>query len=86
MRLRVAQNGPPSIDHLDSLVLSICNDDSYWPDERNVAANGHNNEDVTNQVWAPYRFTPGTRPRPGPAPTLTDGRSPTRRRFQPATS
>jgi hypothetical protein len=40
MRLRVAQNGPPSIDHLDSLVLSICNDDSYWPDERNVAANG----------------------------------------------
>jgi hypothetical protein len=62
MRLRVAQQGPPSIDHLDSLVLSICNDDSYWPDERNVAANGHNYEEVMNQVWAPYRFTPGTGP------------------------
>jgi hypothetical protein len=31
MRLRVAQNGPLSIDHLDSLVLRICNDDYYWP-------------------------------------------------------
>jgi len=62
MRLRVAQNGPPSIDRLDSLVLSMCNDDSYWPDERNVEANGHNYEEVMDQVWAPYRFTPGTGP------------------------
>jgi hypothetical protein len=62
MRLRVTQNGPPSIDRLDSLVLHICNDDSYWPDERNVAANGHNYDEVRNQVWAPYRFTLGTGP------------------------
>jgi hypothetical protein len=52
MRLRAAQNGPPCIDHLDSLVLSICNDDSY-PDERTVAANGHSYEEGTNHVWAP---------------------------------
>jgi hypothetical protein len=62
IRLRVAQSVPPAIDHLDSLVVRICNDDSYWPDERNVAANGHNYEEVMNQVWAPYRFTPGTGP------------------------
>jgi len=62
MRMRVVQQGPPSIDHLDSLALSICNDDSCWPDERNVAANGHNYDEVRNQVWAPYRFTPGTGP------------------------
>lgn len=62
MRLRVAQEGPPGIDHLDSLVLRICNDDSYWPDERNVTANGRNYDEVRNQVWAPYRFTPGTGP------------------------
>jgi len=62
IRLRVAQNGPPGIDHLDSLVLEICNDDSYWPDERNVAANGRNYDEVRTQVWAPYRFTPGTGP------------------------
>jgi hypothetical protein len=62
MRLRVVQQGPPGIDQLDSLALSICNDDSYWPDERNVAANGHNYDEVRNQVWAPYRFTPGTGP------------------------
>jgi hypothetical protein len=62
MRLRIVQQGPPSIDHLDSLALSICNDDSYWPNERNVTANGHNYDEVRNQVWAPYRFTPGTGP------------------------
>jgi len=62
LRLRVAQNGPPGIDRLDSLALCISNDDSYWPDERNVAANGHNYEEVRNQVWAPYRFKPGTGP------------------------
>ena len=48
---------------LDSLTLHIYNDDSYWPDERNVLANGHNYDDVRNQVWAPYRFTPGNRTR-----------------------
>jgi hypothetical protein len=62
MRLRVVQQGPPAIDHLDSLALSICNDDSYWPDERNVSADGHNYGEVRDQVWAPYRFTPGTGP------------------------
>ena len=62
VRLRVAQMGPPGIDRLDSLALSICNDDSYWPDERNVAAYGRNYDEVRNQVWAPYRFTPGTGP------------------------
>ncbi len=62
MRLRIVQQGPPSIDHLHSLALSICNDDSYWPNERNVIANGHNYDEVRNQVWAPYRFTPGTGP------------------------
>jgi hypothetical protein len=72
MRLRLTQNGPPGIDHLDSLVVSIGNDDSYWPDERNVAANGHDYEEVANQVWAPYRFTPGTGP--GQARADPDGR------------
>jgi hypothetical protein len=62
MRLRLVQQGPSSIDHLDSLTLHIYNDDSYWPDERNVVANGHNYDDVRNQVWAPYRFTPGSGP------------------------
>jgi hypothetical protein len=62
MRLSLAQQGPSSIDHLDSLTLHIYNDDSYWPDERNVLANGRNYDDVRNQVWAPYRFTPGTGP------------------------
>jgi hypothetical protein len=62
MRLRVAQDGPPGLDHLDSLTLYIANDDSYWPDERNVTAKGHNHAEVENQVWAPYRFTPGTGP------------------------
>ena len=62
MRLRLVQQGPPGIDHLDSLALCMCNDDSYWPDERSVAANGHNYDEVRRQVWAPYRFTPGTGP------------------------
>ena len=62
MRMRVVQQGPPAVDHLDSLALHISNDDSYWPDERKVAANGHIYEEVRNQVWAPYRFTPGTGP------------------------
>lgn len=62
VRMRVAQHGPPAIDHLNSLALRIMNDDSYWPDQRNVTANGHNYDEVRNQVWAPYRFTPGTGP------------------------
>lgn len=70
MRLRVVQEGPPGIDHLDSLVLRICNDDSYWPDERNVTANGHNYQEIRNQVWGAVPVHAGNRPRPGP------GRSP----------
>ncbi|MGH3399547.1 MAG: hypothetical protein ACRDPO_33160 [Streptosporangiaceae bacterium] len=62
MRLRVTQDGPPGLDRLDSLMLHISNDDSYWPDERNITAKGHNYDEVENQVWAPYRFTPGTGP------------------------
>lgn len=62
MRLRVAQQGPPGLDHLDNLTLSIGNDDSYWPDERNVVANGGNYEQVRNQVRAPYGFSPETGP------------------------
>ena len=64
MRLRVAQDGPPGLDGLESLTLHISNDDSYWPDERNITAKGHNYRRGQKPGLGaePYRFTPGAGP------------------------
>lgn len=55
MRLVVALDGPPALDRLDQLTVTIRDDTT---DHRSVAG-GPTDEQIAAQIWGPYRFTPG---------------------------
>lgn len=68
-RLVVALDGPPALDRLDQLTVTIRDDTT---DHSSIGAGGPTDEQVAAQIWGPYRFTPGV-----------DGADPTGREVAP---
>ncbi|WP_157743164.1 hypothetical protein [Micromonospora coriariae] len=56
--MRVELVGPPSLDRLDQIRLSIRDD--YHARGASQVAGGPSAEEVANHVWGPYRFRHGT--------------------------
>jgi hypothetical protein len=69
VRLVVALDGPPALDRLDQLTVTIRDDTT---DHRSRVAGGPTDEQIAVQIWGPYRFTPGV-----------DGADPTGRAVAP---
>lgn len=70
LRLRVALVGPPGLDRLDRLAVTIRNDHflrGEGPYQQRM--DGPTQEQIKEHVWGPYRFTPGT----GPGEARADG-------------
>lgn len=61
MRLVVHLLGPPELERLDALTVTI-RDDHPWRAQGTPLAGGPTPEQVANQIWGQYRFTPGTGP------------------------
>lgn len=61
LRLGVFLVGPPELDRLDSLTVTI-RDDHPWRAQGSPLAGGPSTEEVAAQIWGPYRFMPGTGP------------------------
>jgi hypothetical protein len=60
-RLYVYLIGPPELERLDELTVTI-RDDHPWRGQGRQLAGGPTPEQVARQIWGPYRFTPGTGP------------------------
>lgn len=60
-QLRVALLGPPGLDRLDRLTVTIRND-HHRRGEGPLRLGGPTPEDLKRQIWGPYRFPPGTGP------------------------
>jgi hypothetical protein len=61
LRLRVALIGPPGLDRLDRLTVTIRNDHFLRGEGRyQERMGGPTREQVKAHVWGPMRFTPGT--------------------------
>jgi hypothetical protein len=60
-RLRVFLIGPPELERLDALTMTI-RDDHPWRGQGPQLAGGPTPEQVARHIWGPYRFTPGTGP------------------------
>jgi hypothetical protein len=60
-RLHVFLMGPPELGRLDALTVTI-RDDHPWRGQGTPIAGGPTPEQVAEQIWGPYRFTPGTGP------------------------
>ena len=56
VRLTVSLVGPPSLEHLASVTITVKDDNK---DHRSNLAGGPSDEKVAEQVWGPYAFTPG---------------------------
>ncbi|MDG4760742.1 hypothetical protein [Micromonospora sp. WMMD710] len=70
VRLRVALIGPPGLDRLDRLTVTIRNDHHRRGEgELQQYMDGPTQEEVKQHVWGPYRFTPHT----GPDDARADG-------------
>jgi hypothetical protein len=61
LRLSVFLSGPPELERLDKLTVSI-RDDHPWRAQGTPLAGGPAPEQVAAQIWGPYRFLPGTGP------------------------
>jgi type II secretory pathway pseudopilin PulG len=61
LRLGVFLSGPPELERLDALTVTI-RDDHPWRGQGTPLAGGPMPEQVAAQIWGPYRFTPGTGP------------------------
>ena len=61
LRLRVFLSGPPELERLDALTVTI-RDDHPWRSQGTPLAGGPTPEQVAAQIWGPYRFIPGTGP------------------------
>jgi hypothetical protein len=61
LRLRVFLAGPPELERLDALTVTI-RDDNPWRSQGTPLAGGPTSEQVAAQIWGPYRFIPGTGP------------------------
>src|SRR5260370_39189535 len=83
LRLGVFLSGPPELERLDALTVTI-RDDHPWRGQGTPLAGGPTPEQVVAQIWGPYRFIPGTGPRPDhlcgiPDPDPPGRPTPTRR-------
>ncbi len=61
LRLGVFLSGPPELERLDALTVTI-RDDHPWRGQGTPLAGGPIPEQVAAQIWGPYRFIPGTGP------------------------
>ena len=61
LRLSVFLSGPPYLERLDALTVTI-RDDHPWRGQGTPLAGGPTPEQVASQIWGPYRFIPGTGP------------------------
>lgn len=62
LRLRVMLIGPPGLDRLDRLTVTIRNDHFLRGDGHHQHMGSPTREEVKQHIWGPYRFTPGTGP------------------------
>jgi hypothetical protein len=68
LRLGIFLSGPPELERLDALNVTI-RDDQPWRGQASPLAGGPTPEQVAAQIWGPYRFRPGT----GPSADLMSG-------------
>jgi hypothetical protein len=61
LRLWVMLLGPPTMDRVDSLTVKI-RDDHFRRGDGCLLAGGPTREQIKEQIWGPYRFTPGVAP------------------------
>jgi type II secretory pathway pseudopilin PulG len=61
LSLNVALDGPPELERLDKLTVTI-RDDHPWRGQGAPLAGGATPEEIAAQVWGPYRFRPNTGP------------------------
>lgn len=61
LRLAVCLLGPPELERLDALTVTI-RDDHPWRAQGRALASGPTPEQVAQQIWGRWRFTPGTGP------------------------
>jgi hypothetical protein len=61
LRLRVFLSGPPELERLDELTVTI-RDDHPWRAQGTPLVGGPTPEQVAAQIWGPYRFIPHTGP------------------------
>lgn len=70
LRLRVALTGPPGLDRLDRLTVTVRNDHHRRGEGQfQQHMDGPTREEIKQHVWGPYRFTPHT----GPDDAQADG-------------
>lgn len=62
LRLSVALVGPPGLDRLDELTVSIRNDHFTRGEGYQEHMGGPTGEEIKAHIWGPFRFTPGTGP------------------------
>jgi hypothetical protein len=58
--MAVFLTGPPELERLDALTVTI-RDDHTWRGQHTLAG-GPTPEQLAEQIWGPYRFTPGSGP------------------------
>lgn len=61
LRLRIRLAAPSGLPQVDSLTITV-RDDFYRRGEAPALAAGPTPEQITNQIWGPYRFRPATGP------------------------
>jgi hypothetical protein len=66
LRLTVALVGPPELDRLDQMTVTI-RDDRPGRGDGAQRPGGPSPDEVRAQVWSPYRFVPGTGPGADPS-------------------
>jgi hypothetical protein len=62
LRLRVMLVGPPGLDRLDRMTVTIRNDQFRRGEGHQEHMGGPTQEEVRRHIWGPYRFTPHTGP------------------------
>jgi hypothetical protein len=61
LRLGIYLLGPPELERLDGLIVVI-RDDHPWRAQGTPLAGGPTAQQITEQIWGRWRFTPGTGP------------------------
>ncbi|MBB6406180.1 hypothetical protein [Arthrobacter sp. AZCC_0090] len=61
LKLRLTLAGPSELDGVDSVSISI-RDDDYRRGQTDRLLGGATEQEIRRQIWGPYRFRPGTGP------------------------
>ncbi len=70
MRMTIALTGPPELERLDELIVTV-RDDHPWRAQASPPAGGPTPEQAAGQIWGLWRFSPHTGPGAGTSPELT---------------